>query len=133
MASQNKRVLVVDDDPELLQLVRVLLSRIEVETITVENAAAAARALRTPPLPDLLVLDLMLPDMSGIEFLRQLRSKAVFDDLPVLVLSAVIDPDTIRSALDSGADRYLTKPYIANNLITVVMEILRTGRKRAAN
>ena len=129
MASSKKRVLVVDDDPELLQLVRVLLSRINVETITVENAADAAQVLRTEALPDLLILDMMLPDVSGVEFLRQMRAKPNFDTLPVLILSALIDPDRIRAALDAGADRYLTKPYIANNLITVVQDMLRAGRK----
>jgi DNA-binding response OmpR family regulator len=130
VASNKKRILVIDDDPELLQLVRVLLVRINAETVTAESAADAAQILRTPPLPDLLILDIMLPDVSGIEFLRQLRAKATFDNLPVLILSALIDPDRIRAALDAGADRYLTKPYIANNLVTVVQEILRTGRRR---
>lgn len=127
--SNRKHILVVDDDPELLQLVRVLLSRIGFDAVTVTNAAEAAQAMRNPPLPDLLILDLMLPDVSGVEFLRQMRSKPVFDSVPVLVLSAMIDPDHIRQALDAGADRYLTKPYIANNLLTVVQEILRTGRR----
>lgn len=132
MASNPKRILVVDDDPELLQLVRVLLARIHIENvITAESATAAAAALRTPPLPDVVILDLMLPDISGVEFLRQMRSKPAFDGVPVLVLSAIIDPDHIRQALDAGADRYLTKPYIANNLLTVVQEILRTGRRVA--
>jgi DNA-binding response OmpR family regulator len=129
VAANKKRILVVDDDPELLQLVRVLLDRINAETITAANAADAAQKLRTQPLPDLLILDLMLPDVSGVDFLRQLRGKSTFDTLPVLVLSAVIDPITIRGALDAGADRYLTKPYIANNLLTVVQEILRNGRR----
>lgn len=130
MAENRKRILVVDDDPELLQLVRVLLDRINAETTTANNATTAAQILRTPPLPDLLILDLMLPDISGVDFLRQLRGRSVFDPLPVLVLSAVIDPVTIRGALDAGADRYLTKPYIANNLLTVVQEILRSGRRQ---
>ncbi len=130
MASNRKRVLVVDDDPELLQLVRVLLSRINLETICVENAADAAQFLRTEPLPELMILDLMLPDVSGVEFLRQMRSKANFDAMPVLILSALIDPDRIRAALDAGADRYLTKPYIANNLLTVVQDMLRAGRRK---
>lgn len=129
MAANKKRVLIVDDDPELLQLVRVLLSRISVESISVENAADAAQFLRTEPLPDLLILDMMLPDVSGVEFLRQMRSKSTFDTMPVLILSALIDPDRIRAALDAGADRYLTKPYIANNLLTVVQDMLRTGRR----
>jgi DNA-binding response OmpR family regulator len=129
VASNRKRILVVDDDPELLQLVRVLLARIDVDTIAVESAAAAAQELRTPPLPDLVILDLMLPDVSGVDFLSQMRAKPMFDTVPVLVLSAMIDPDHIRQALDAGADRYLTKPYIANNLLTVVQEILRIGRR----
>ncbi|MFQ3566006.1 MAG: response regulator [Aggregatilineales bacterium] len=123
------RILVVDDDPELLQLVKVLLERIQAETITAENAKAAAQILRTSPLPDLLILDLMLPDISGIEFLRQMRARSEFDSIPVLVLSALIDPLHIKEALEAGADRYLTKPYIVNNLLSVVQEILRTGRK----
>ena len=75
MASNKKRVLVVDDDPELLQLVRVLLARINVEAIMAESAAAAAQLLRSEALPDLVILDMMLPDVSGIEFLRQMRAK----------------------------------------------------------
>ncbi len=124
MASSKKRVLVVDDDPELLQLVRVLLARINVEAIPAENATIAANILRAEPLPHLLILDMMLPDVSGIEFLRQMRAKTEYDQVPVLVLSALIDPEKIRAALDSGADRYLTKPYIANNLLTVVQDML---------
>lgn len=130
MAVNKKRVLVVDDDPELLQLVRVLLSRIGVEAVCVENANDAAQFLLNEALPDLLILDMMLPDISGVEFLRQMRSKSNFDAMPVLILSALIDPERIRAALDAGADRYLTKPYIANNLLTVVQDILRTGRRR---
>lgn len=130
LATSQKRILVVDDDPALLKLVSLLLSRINVETLTAVSATAAAQLLMEPPLPDLLMLDLMLPDVSGVEFLRQLRAKSQFDDMPVLVLSAMIDPTTIREALDNGADRYLTKPYIANNLVTVTQEILRTGRRK---
>lgn len=129
--STPKRVLVVDDDSELLQLVQLLLARLHIETIPASNAAAAAEYLRgDAPLPDLMILDMMLPDISGIEFLRQMRSKSAYNELPVLILSALIDPEQIRAALDSGADRYLTKPYIANNLLTVVQEMLRAGRRR---
>ena len=130
MASNKRRILVVDDDPELLQLVRVLLARIGVEAIMAENATEAAQELRSGSLPDLVILDMMLPDVSGVEFLRQMRAKSTYDQLPVLILSALIDPERIRAALDAGADRYLTKPYIANNLLTVVQDMLRTGRRQ---
>ena len=98
------------------------------EPIQAMNAAEAAQALSERPLPDVLVLDLMLPDVSGITFLKQLRSKTLFDDMPVIILSAMADPDTIREGLDSGADRYLTKPYLANNLIKTLTEVMQSGR-----
>lgn len=129
MTVSGKRILVVDDDPDLLQLVRALLARIQLHVTTVEHVRLAEYKLRTEPLPDLMILDLMLPEISGIDFLRQLRSQTGYNDMPVLVLSALIDPDQIRDALNSGADRYLTKPYIAHNLVSVVQEMLRTGRR----
>jgi two-component system phosphate regulon response regulator PhoB len=124
------RILVVDDDPSLQKLVEVLLQRAGMDSIQALNASEAARFLRDGPLPDLVILDLMLPDISGIDFLRQMREKKIFDDLPVLILSALADPDQIREGLSNGADRYITKPYLANNLIATVQDLLRTGRKR---
>lgn len=130
MSEQRRRVLVVDDEIDLLNLIATLLRRIQLEPVTADNAMRAAQLLRQPPLPELIVLDLMLPDVSGVEFLKQMRSKPVFDNIPVLVLSALVDPDVIREALEAGADRYLTKPYVANNLLTVVGEMLKTGRRK---
>lgn len=123
-------ILVVDDDPGVLKLVETLLLRANLACVLAETAGEAAAHLKQPPLPSLMILDMMLPDISGIEFLRQMRSKSVFDNLPVLILSALADPDQIREGLAAGADRYLTKPYLANNLITTVQEMLRTGRLR---
>jgi DNA-binding response OmpR family regulator len=128
MATEKPLVLVVDDDPNVLKLVETLLTRAGMQPILAENAYLAAQALKSKPMPDLMVLDLMLPDVSGIEFLRQMRTKNVFDHLPVLILSALADPAQIREGLSVGADRYLTKPYLANNLITTVQDMLRTGR-----
>lgn len=129
MTLSGKHILVVDDDPDLLQLVRILLARINLDVVTVEHARLAAQQLKTNPIPDLLILDLMLPDINGIDFLRQVRSQPTYSNMPVLVLSAMVDPDTIREALNCGADRYLTKPYIAHNLISIVQDMLKTGRR----
>lgn len=130
MNSDNvKRVLVIDDDAQLQELVRVLLNSIGVDAISAGTAAAAAQVLRHKPLPDLVLLDLMLPDVSGLEFLRQMRAKAIFNDLPIIILSALADPEQIRDGLKMGADRYITKPYVAANLTKVVIEVMRTGRR----
>ncbi len=123
------RILVVDDDPALQKLVVALLNRAGMETVTAMNASEAALILRHPPLPNLMLLDLMMPEISGIEFLKQVRAKPHFDNLPVIILSALADPEQIREGLDSGADRYLTKPYLANNLIKTVREVLQQGRR----
>lgn len=123
------RILVVDDDPALQKLVVALLNRAGMETATAMNAAEAALILRHPPLPHLMLLDLMMPEVSGIEFLRQVRAKRQFDALPVIILSALADPEQIREGLEAGADRYLTKPYLANNLIKTVREVLQQGRR----
>ncbi|MCB9451204.1 MAG: response regulator [Anaerolineaceae bacterium] len=128
--SEKKRVLVVDDDRELQSLVQVLLERVGIDTIPALTVAEAVRILRAKPLPDLVLLDLMLPDVSGMELLRQMRAKTFFDNLPVVILSALADPDQIREGLEAGADRYLTKPYIAHNLTKTVNDVLRTGRRK---
>lgn len=131
MSSEEKpRILVIDDDPELQNLVTTILERANMEPIPAINATQAAQILRQRPLPHVIILDMMLPDVSGIEFLRQLRAKDTFDDIPVVILSAVVDPDQIREGLNEGADRYLTKPYLANNLVSTISDILRTGRKK---
>jgi len=129
-AENSVRVLVVDDDPGLQKLVTTLLDRAGMQPISAITATDAAKVLRQPPLPHVIVLDLMLPDISGIEFLKQMREKENFNEIPVVILSALADPDQIREGLNAGADRYLTKPYIANNLVKTVQELLRTGRKK---
>lgn len=123
----------VDDDPSLQKLVTVLLKRADMEPISAMTAGEAAQILRQKPLPHLVLLDLMLPEVSGIDFLKQMRSKTYFDDLPVIILSALADPNQIRDGLAAGADRYLTKPYLANNLIRTIQEVLRDGRRKSTD
>ena len=76
--------------------------------------------------PDVIVLDLGLPQMSGTEVTRCLRE---WTEVPILILSAKADPNTIRTGLDSGADGYITKPYLANSLISRVETLLKAGRE----
>ncbi|MEQ8672833.1 MAG: response regulator [Aggregatilineales bacterium] len=131
MASPEKaRILVVDDDPAVQKLIIALLNRASMDALSALDANEAAQILRKPPLPDAIVLDLMMPGISGMEFLRQMRQKSVFDAIPVVILSAIVDPEQIREGLNSGADRYLTKPYLASNLVATLQDVLRTGRKQ---
>ncbi|MCK6580116.1 MAG: response regulator [Anaerolineae bacterium] len=129
MSAEKRKILVVDDDPELLQLVRILLARAGFETLTALDVPSARTVLSSGTLPDVMVLDIMLPGVSGIEFLEEIRAIADFDSLPILMLSALADQQQIRAALDRGADRYLTKPYVASSLVSIVQEILSTKRR----
>ena len=124
----SRRVIVVDDDPDILNLVSVLLQRIGVQVSTFADGRSAIRYLAQET-PDLIVLDLMLPDVDGLDILRQIRARSRFEEVPVLVLSAKADPDTIRTALDSGADSYVTKLYITNSLLDRVRLLLTHGRR----
>lgn len=126
----KKRILVVDDEPAMQEIAQALLERMGWEAIPALNVAMAVQVLRAKPLPDLVVLDLMLPDIDGLELLRQMREKPVFDHLPVVILSALADPERIRKGLDLGADRYITKPTMAHNLIPTVSDLLRNGRPK---
>jgi DNA-binding response OmpR family regulator len=121
------RILVVDDDNELLKLVSMLLKRIGAQTVLARDGARALEIMETDP-PDLVVLDLMLPDIDGLEILRRIRTQPQFNAIPVIILSAKADPESMRYGLDNGADGYVTKPYIANNLIDRVNKLLSSGR-----
>jgi DNA-binding response OmpR family regulator len=125
------KIVVVDDDHEILKLIAMLLRRIGAEAWTFYDGRTALHYL-TKECPDLVILDLMLPDIDGLQILRQLRTQTQFDRVPVLILSAKADPDTIREGLDLGADGYITKPYIANTLIDKVRLMLQSERHSGA-
>ena len=133
MASEDKkRILVIDDDSAIQELIRVILERWGFELTAALNVSTAVEVLRQKPLPDLVLLDMTLPDVDGLELLRQIRETKVFDTLPVIIVSAMIDSDRIRKGLDMGADRYITKPAISHNLLKTVQEVLKTGRRPPA-
>ncbi len=130
MLPGNTRILVVDDDPTLLVLLSKMLTRVGVAPTTASDGHRALEQLRSEPLFDLLILDLMLPDVDGFEILSQLRADSKYNEMPVLILSARADPDTIKRGLDLGADGYLTKPYLPNTLTSRVRAILAQGRRQ---
>lgn len=124
----NPRVLIVDDETELLKLVGLLLKRINVDSVPVSDGASALNWLEKSNRADLVILDLMMPGIDGMEVLRRIRTRKEMDAMPVLILSAKADPTTIRSALDSGADGYITKTYLATSLVPRVQTLLNSGR-----
>jgi two-component system phosphate regulon response regulator PhoB len=120
----GERVLVVDDEPDIVALVAYHLAKAGYRVSTAASGAEALSAAREEH-PSLIVLDLMLPEMSGFEVLEQLRASEATRDVAVLMLTARREePDRIRG-LSLGADDYLTKPFSPQELVLRVAAILR--------
>jgi two-component system, OmpR family, KDP operon response regulator KdpE len=115
------RVLVVDDEPQILRALQTNLrgAGYEVDTAATAEAALAAAAMRPP---DAVILDLVLPDRSGAEVCRELRT---WSSAPVLVLSVVGDEPEKVAALDAGADDYIEKPFGIEELLARLRAVLR--------
>ena len=123
-AGGGERILVVDDEPDIVALVVYHLAKAGFRISTASNGADALR-LAQQDRPALVVLDLMLPGMSGLEVLDQLRADDAGQDIGVLLLTARREePDRIKG-LSAGADDYLTKPFSPQELVLRVRNILR--------
>jgi two-component system, OmpR family, KDP operon response regulator KdpE len=119
--NDGARVLVVDDEPQILRGLRVVLRNAGYQVDVAATKAEALDALAARP-PDAMVLDLVLPDGTGIEVARDLRR---WSQLPVIVLSAVGDEREKVRALDAGADDYVTKPFNSEELTARLRAVLR--------
>ena len=122
MTSAKIRVLVVDDEPPIRRLLRTGLSTQGYEIIDATNGKTALQALAAEE-PDVVILDLGLPDVSGHELLRRIRES--YEALPVVVLSSRDDERGKVEALDIGADDYVTKPFGMNELLARLRTALR--------
>jgi len=125
-ASEDAPILVVDDDPKILQLVRMYLEREGFAVITAADGLAAVAAIRERG-PRLLVLDLMLPTLDGFEVLRAARAES---NVAVLMLSARGSTADRISGIASGADDYLPKPFSPAELVVRVKALLRRAEPR---
>jgi two-component system, OmpR family, KDP operon response regulator KdpE len=115
------RVLVVDDEPQILRAMRINLRARQYEVETAADGAQALHAASTRH-PDLVVLDLGLPDMDGLEVIRKLRA---WTTVPIIVLSGRIGSADKVDALDAGADDYVTKPFSFEELLARVRAVTR--------
>jgi two-component system KDP operon response regulator KdpE len=121
MTESGANVLVVDDEPQILRALNVILRQAGYRVDSAATAREALDAIAVRP-PDAVILDLVLPDGSGVEVLQELRS---WSAMPVIVLSAVGDEREKVRALDAGADDYVTKPFGTDELLARVRAVLR--------
>ena len=121
MSVDQPRVLVVDDEPQILRALRVVLREAGFEVIAAETAAEALDRAAVRP-PHAAIIDLVLPDGDGVTLTRELRT---WTQMPILVLSAVGDEDQKVRALEAGADDYVTKPFGSRELVARLQAALR--------
>jgi two-component system KDP operon response regulator KdpE len=117
----QRRILIVDDEPGLRELVRINLEHEGFAAIQAANGLDGLAAVREQQ-PDLVILDVMMPDMDGWETCRKLRE---FSAIPVLMLTARAQSSDIVTGLDSGADDYLLKPFNMDELMARIRALLR--------
>ena len=123
-------IYVVEDDENIRQLVATALQAFGYQVKAFENAGSGLDALKEAT-PDLMLFDLMLPDMDGVEAVRRIRADAAYADLPIMILTAKNSELDKVTGLDAGADDYLTKPFGILELKARVQALLRrTSRSR---
>ncbi|NIY18288.1 MAG: response regulator, partial [Nitrospinaceae bacterium] len=122
--SRPYSLLLVDDDPEILALLQAKLGKEQYKIFTASEGEEAIRIVNTKK-PDLIVLDVNLPGLSGLEICRSLRGDKNTRDIPILILSGRSDEIDRILGLEFGADDYVTKPFNSQELILRINNILR--------
>ena len=126
-----KHILVIEDDPDIVELLRFNLER---ESYRVTSAVTGSEGLAElqRERPDLLILDLMLPEISGFELCRRLRRDSRLEDLPVIMLTARSEEADVIAGIELGADDYIKKPFSPRELVARVGAVLRrTGQAQS--
>ena len=124
----KEQILVVDDDPDILQFVRMNLELEGFEVVTAQGGREALEKAQDRP-PELVMLDVMMPEMDGLTVLSKLRSSPATANVPVIVLTAKALAEDRVKGLDLGADDYITKPFELEELVARVRTVLRRAQQ----
>jgi DNA-binding response OmpR family regulator len=125
------KILVIDDDMAITELMSMLLKTHGFDVITSNSGAEGVKLVREKN-PNVVILDLMMPDMDGWQVSKAIRS---FNNVPILILSAINDPAMVASVLDTGADDFLVKPVPSSVLVAHIRKMVRrnTGSLSSLN
>ena len=125
-----RSVLVVDDEPMARTMLRLILVRAGFEVREAEDGNTALTEVGRS-LPDLMILDIMMPGIDGFEVCEKLRSDETTNELPIIMLSAKTDSESVKRGLNLGANKYLTKPVGPDELTRHVREVLHMEGERS--
>ena len=122
--SASKKVLIVDDEAPIREMIAVALEMAGYDCLEAENANDA-HSLIVDDKPDMVLLDWMMPGMNGVEFARRLRKDETTADIPIIMLTAKGDEDNKIKGLEAGVDDYITKPFSPRELVARLQDVLR--------
>lgn len=117
---KERTVLYIEDNPANLRLVKQILESVSNLKMLCASEPVSGLELAMKHLPDLILLDINLPEMDGFEVLKVLRSKKMFNELPIIAISANAMPEDINKGKEAGFDAYITKPINVKELLRVV-------------
>jgi len=123
MKEKGKNILIIDDSTTNVVLLEAILHRSNFQTITASNAKDAWEIVRRSK-PSLILLDLLMPEISGFEFLENLKKNEDTADIPVVVISALTDNENVKMICEMGAVEYIKKPVDIQYLVNTVKKIL---------
>ena len=119
----EKTIMVVDDNPDIITIVRTILEGKGFNVLSASSGAECLATLKTQK-PDLIVLDIMMPDMDGLEVLTRLKATSEFSNVPVVLLTAKVQYEDVLGGYKLGADYYITKPFTSTQLINGINLLL---------
>jgi len=119
-----KKILVIDDDKDILNIIKVHIEQYGFKVFTVTNGKLALDFIKTNGLPDLIICDILMPVMDGWDFLNNFRKEYVNNNIPIILLSSSKDIDIILKGYDCGILRYLTKPFNLKKLLNYINQLL---------
>jgi len=119
-----KQIWIVDDDEEMTNAIRLMLELLDCQATGFLNARSAAQALLAGKRPDLMLLDINMPEVSGIDLLEFIRRNEAWRAIPIVMLSTEYSPPQIEQALALGADAYVCKPVTLEELETAIQQAI---------
>lgn len=129
MVQESPKILIVDDEPSTAEMFRLMLDQAGYRVAVAHGTGVAINALRRER-PDLLLLDVMMPGVSGLELCRYVRRDPEWAHLPIVLISAKSQPEDIQEGLEAGATVYLTKPVAKDELLESIRRALNKGEAR---
>ena len=124
-----KQIWIVDDDEEMIRALRLMLKLLDCETASFFNARSVVQAMLEGRLPDLMILDINMPEVTGLDLLEFMRRRADIQNLPVVMLSTEASDVMVDRAMELGADAYVSKPVTIEELERAMKEAFEKRKK----